>query len=56
MRIAGMADRILVNSHYTATMFRSVFYDVKKQLQIVYPGIKTEDYRSKDVKADQLVG
>ena len=27
MRIAGMADRILVNSHYTATMFRSVFYE-----------------------------
>jgi hypothetical protein len=37
-------------------MFRSVFPDVRRQLQIVYPGIKTDDYINKEAKADQLVG
>lgn len=44
-RLAGQADRILVNSHYTATMFRSVFPNVRRQLQIVYPGIKSKDFQ-----------
>lgn len=51
----GMADRILVNSNFTATIFRSVFPEVRKQLQIVYPGIRTSDYAGKEVKPDQLV-
>lgn len=52
----GMADRILVNSDFTATVFRSVFPEIRRQLQIVYPGIKTSDYASKQVKPDQLIG
>ena len=51
----GQADRILVNSRFTASTFNAIFPDVRNQLQIVYPGIRAKDYAG-EAPADELVG
>lgn len=49
----AQADRILVNSNFTATMFKSVFPQVHRQLQIVYPGIDAKSFGI-TAEADEL--
>ncbi|CAH1104997.1 unnamed protein product [Psylliodes chrysocephalus] len=39
MYTTGMADVILVNSQYTASVFRDTFPQIKKDIQILYPTI-----------------
>ncbi|XP_023012047.2 alpha-1,3/1,6-mannosyltransferase Alg2 [Leptinotarsa decemlineata] len=39
MKATGQADIILVNSQYTASVFRKTFPDIKKSIHILYPTI-----------------
>lgn len=56
----AQADRILVNSHFTARIFQETFPQVRKQLQIVYPGVHTDTLGSSqdadDSSVAELVG
>ncbi len=43
----GMADRVLVNSRFTAATFRETFRRLAdRELDIVYPGVDPGDYRA----------
>lgn len=46
----GTADRILVNSGFTAQVFQRTFPHVKRQLQIVYPGIDVQSVQGQGKK------
>ncbi|XP_050306775.1 alpha-1,3/1,6-mannosyltransferase ALG2-like [Anthonomus grandis grandis] len=39
LKATGMSDIILVNSEYTASVFRETFPEIKKPIQILYPTI-----------------
>lgn len=42
----GMADRVMVNSHFTANEFRRIFPRLRaKRLEVLYPGVDCEHYR-----------
>jgi len=43
----GEADAILVNSFFTAQVFRDTFTTLRRTTQVVYPGIDVSDYQTK---------
>lgn len=50
-RCAGMADRVLVNSHFTAGEFRSAFRCLSRvPLTVLHPSINLEQYDSREQK------
>lgn len=47
MSIIGEADSILVNSFFTAQVFRDTFTTLARTTQVVYPGINVAEYQTK---------
>ena len=46
----GMADRVMVNSRFTAAIFRHTFARLAdRELDIVYPGVDAGDYRAEEI-------
>jgi alpha-1,3/alpha-1,6-mannosyltransferase len=42
----GQADTILVNSRFTARVFKSYFPSIRQTPSVVYPGINIDAYQS----------
>jgi hypothetical protein len=40
-----MADAIVVNSQFTASIFRQAFPSIQASLQVLYPAIHIDSYR-----------
>ena len=50
----GMADEILVNSQFTATVFKSSFPGISKTPKVLYPCINIGSYVGEKVELDML--